>query len=125
MAVHTPDLCYRGAGYEVVGEPARVAVAGPGGPAEFWAARLRKPGAGVATTLRIYWGWSADGRWRAPDSPRWTFAGAPFLYKVYVVRDATADGEAGGEAGRPDSGVRFLGEFLPVLKQALFPAIGP
>jgi hypothetical protein len=118
MAVHTPDLCYRGAGYEVAGEKVRQAVATPAGPAAFWTARLRKPGAG-ATALRIHWAWSADGSWRAPDSPRWTFAGSPFLYKLYVVRDVTAEGDRPGTA-TGDPSQRWLEHFLPVLSDTLF-----
>src|SRR5213593_3866594 len=35
VSVHTPDVCYRGSGYEEVGGPARQQ-AGPKGAAEFW-----------------------------------------------------------------------------------------
>ncbi|MCI0455471.1 MAG: EpsI family protein [Gemmataceae bacterium] len=117
MSVHTPDLCYRGAGYEVTGDPVRQTVPTPAGRAEFWTARMRKPGVGMATTLRIYWAWSTDGSWRAPDLPRWTFAGSPFLYKLYIVRDSTADGERPGTA---DPSLRLLDRLLPALRKTLF-----
>ncbi|MCC6417639.1 MAG: exosortase-associated EpsI family protein [Gemmataceae bacterium] len=121
MSVHTPDLCYRGAGYEVAGEPIRQAVVTPAGRAEFWTARLRKIGAGATSALRIHWGWSPDGTWSAPDQPRWTFAGAPFLYKLYIVRDATADGNGGGA----DANMRLLEVLLPALQRTLFAPASP
>jgi hypothetical protein len=114
MAVHTPDLCYGGAGYEVVGEPAREAVPATSPPAQFWAARFRKPGPAGDSSLRIHWGWSARDAWEAPARPRWHFAGAPFLYKLYIVRDATADGPGG------DASLLFLETFLPELEKTLF-----
>jgi hypothetical protein len=106
MAVHTPDVCYRGAGYEMAAEPVRQNLKA----GEFWTARFSLPGRTVIPGLRIFWSWSADGRWQAPSSPRWAFGGEPFLYKLYVVRDA-ADESVLNE---------FLGELLPVLEQSLF-----
>jgi hypothetical protein len=114
MAVHTPDLCYGGVGYEVVGEPAREAVPGVSPAAAFWGARFRKPGPAGDSALRIHWGWRARGAWEAPERPRWHFAGAPFLYKLYVVRDATADGPEG------DASLPFLQALLPELEKTLF-----
>ena len=116
MSVHTPDLCYGGAGYDGVGEQARATIAAAQPRAEFWSARFRKPGPAGESLLRIYWGWSTDGAWQAPDRPRWTFAGAPFLYKLYVVRDLSGDGHGGEE----DASARFLKAFLPELRKTLF-----
>jgi hypothetical protein len=115
VSVHTPDICYGGAGYDMVGKAVRVsAEASP--PAEFWTARFRKDGAVVPTYLRILWAWNADGAWQAPDSPRLTFAPFPVLYKLYVLREL-------GRADEPleeDPCLRFLGQALPELRQALF-----
>ena len=69
MAVHTPDICYRGAGFEMVGEPARYRLAGAR-PCEFWTATFRQPGKTAGPDLEIYWTWRADDRWLAPSSPR-------------------------------------------------------
>jgi hypothetical protein len=114
MAVHTPDLCYGGVGYEMVGEPARAAIPAAGAPAEFWSARFRKPGPAGDSALRIHWAWSTGAAWEGPERPRWYFAGAPFLYKLYIVRDATADGPEG------DPSLPFLQTFLPELEKTLF-----
>ena len=45
-----------------------------------WTARFLK-GTGVASDLRLYWGWSTGGSWQASANPRWQFGGEPFLYK--------------------------------------------
>ena len=112
--VHTPDLCYSGAGYEMVGEPARARIATAGAAAAFWSARFRKSGPAGDSALRIHWAWSTGAAWEAPERPRWRFAGAPFLYKLYIVRDATADGPEG------DPSLPFLQAFLPDLEKTLF-----
>ncbi len=120
MSVHTPEMCYQGAGYEIVGESARQTQALPDGKAEFWSARFRKREAAGTTFLRIHWTWSADGSWRAPDRPRWSFAGSPFLCKLYLVRDVTAEERSGADAG-----LAFARQFLPALKKSLFSPIEP
>jgi hypothetical protein len=110
MAVHTPDVCYRGAGYEMAGTQSQQTL--PGG-ARFWTARFR-PATPTSPELAIHWAWSAEGRWQAPDSPRLTFAGQPYLYKLYVVREASA------APGADPVITGFLQELLPVLDEVLF-----
>lgn len=116
MAVHTPEVCYRGAGYEMDGVALPVTVSGEAGVplGAFWTARFSKH-TGVASDLRLYWAWTADGVWQAPSSPRWLYRGAPFLYKLYVSQDAIRS-DVSTEA-TPE----FLRQFLPQVKQALFP----
>jgi hypothetical protein len=94
--VHTPDVCYGGAGYEMLGAPARceVAPAGGGPPAEFWVARFRKEGLGERHQLRIFWAWRPwGGAWQAADNPRLAFGRVPALCKLYVVREMTSPDE--------------------------------
>ena len=80
-------------------------------------ADLQEGGAAVPARLRIYWGWSATGSWTAPDNPRLAFARFPVLYKLYVLREATASG------GRPEADpcVEFLPRVLAELDKCLFP----
>jgi hypothetical protein len=96
VSVHTPDVCYGGAGYEMLGEPTRCEVARPGEPpAEFWVARFRKEGGGERRHLRIFWSWLPwGGTWQAPDNPRLTFGRAPALCKLYIVREMTSPNES-------------------------------
>jgi Protein of unknown function (DUF3485) len=111
MAVHTPEVCYSGAGYELHGHPTACAI---NGDANFWTAKFVKK----ASQLRLYWTWSASGAWEASASPRWQFRGEPFLYKLYVSRDISDQPSVVPEA---DVTAAFLGEFVPVLKRTLFP----
>ncbi|MBI3410343.1 MAG: exosortase-associated EpsI family protein [Planctomycetes bacterium] len=117
MAVHTPEVCYRGAGYEMLDEPTPFTVVSQSGEplGKFWSARFVK-GTGGASELRLYWAWSAGGLWQAPRSPRWEFRGEPFLYKLYISQEAA---EAGGQATQIAQD--FLQEFLPALRHALQP----
>jgi hypothetical protein len=128
MSVHTPDVCYRGAGYRQDGPEATVTLRPaprPGSPRgaaesgrgdELRVAQFSKPAVALTARLRIYWAWSADGAWKAPERPRWTFAGAPFLYKLYAVQDQR-DGEAVGA----DAVSELLRDLLPQLEHCLFP----
>src|SRR5206468_1613206 len=79
MSVHTPDVCYLAAGYEMAGTPAHLSVPADGDQpaADFLTASFRRQGAASTTSLRIYWSWRTGGPWQAPDSPRLTFRGAP------------------------------------------------
>jgi hypothetical protein len=119
MSVHTPEVCYRGAGYEMHGAPAPLTVKseGSGQQDTLWTARFTKH-AGVAADLRLYWAWNADGAWQAPASPRWTFRGEPFLYKLYVSQDGQ-DATGSGEAAHG-----FLRRFLPEAREFLFSTSG-
>jgi hypothetical protein len=114
VAVHTPDACFKGVGYEMAGEPVRVTwpVAGSTGPAVFWKARFTKPADPSQAPLTIYWAWNAGDGWQAVEHPRLAFAQSPVLYKLYFVCDA---------AGRaaPDAGAELAQLLLAELRQAL------
>jgi hypothetical protein len=110
IAVHTPDVCYRGAGYQLMGGQTKQVEQG----AEFWKIRAGKPETLSPTQLHIYWSWSTSGAWKAPDNPRLAFGGAPALYKLYLVHEALGEGRASDEVCRD-----FLGQLLPSLDQAL------
>ena len=120
LAVHTPDLCYPGSGYEPTGpeSPAEVAAPGePGGAAGFREITFSAPGPAAGPAVRVLWSWSDGGAWRAPGNPRLAFALAPCLYKLYLVR-----GPSGGPAG--DAADAFLKDLLPGLRAAALAAAG-
>jgi hypothetical protein len=112
VAVHTPDVCYSGTGYALTAPPVKLAV---GGGAEFWTARFRRRDVAAPDGLQLYWGWrTPDGNWSASDNPRWEFARAPALCKLYVIRDpGTAD-----ERPEDDPAIAFLTQLLPQLAGA-------
>jgi Protein of unknown function (DUF3485) len=122
IAVHPPEVCYRAAGYEVVEPAVRYLVKPTPGQkerAEFRTTRFSAPGrASAKNGLRIFWSWNAAGEWQAPDGDaRWTFRGAPFLYKLYVVH------ELAGRGGPPtgDPAAAFISRLVPELQRTLFP----
>ena len=110
MAVHTPEVCYRGAGFEMVDRPEPWTVAATTGDklGTFWTSSFSK---GTGPELRLAWGWNAGAGWQAPRNPRWDFGGKSFLYKLYVSHDAAPGSERAAED--------FLRQFLPRLNEIL------
>jgi hypothetical protein len=91
MAIHRPEDCYRGAGYEMAGEAVPLPIGD--GSDVFWTARFSKLDSLDSVQLRICWAWFAGGKWQAPDSPRLAFAGFPVLYKLYAIREISDPAE--------------------------------
>lgn len=117
VSVHTPNSCYRGAGFEPLAAQTRFTVAG----ADFWTAKFRKADAALPVTLRILWAWNDGGGWLAPDHPRLEFARRGALYKLYVLREMSSPAERLEE----DPCAEFLRCLLPVLDKALSPDAAP
>jgi hypothetical protein len=117
LAVHTPDICYQGAGYEAEGPPGRFSFrpSGADDEAEFRVMTFRKEGEQLGQ-LRLFWTWSGGDHWLAPTNPRWTFARHPILYKLYVLREKRSDDRG---PLTDDVCVKFLRLFLPELDRAL------
>jgi hypothetical protein len=115
MAVHTPEVCYRGAGYELgrKEEAVRILSSQGTGLGSFWTARFFKP-TGLASDLRLFWGWNDGTGWQASANPRWDFGGKPFLYKLYVSHEAPAAGRLATDGAQD-----FLRQFLPELNKTL------
>lgn len=118
IAVHPPDVCYRGAGYDLTAPPTPYVIPNPAGlePLEFMTAKFQKSDTPVPCYLRILWSWSAAGAWKAPSFPRMTLAHSPVLYKLYVIQELQTLDEP------LDDGpcVRFIRALIPELEQALF-----
>jgi hypothetical protein len=116
-AVHTPEYCYRGSGYDVAGPiERRPAEVKHGPPAVFWTTQFQKKTAAGTEQLRVFWAWSAGQGWAAPDYPRLHYLGKPSLYKLYVVAGGQADVTPGKDAVLDD----FLATLLGALNQSLF-----
>lgn len=117
---HTPDICYPGQGYSL-GEAHLFRMSAGDAPkeAEFLTAIAARSGI-APSTLRIFWSWNDAKGWRTPNAPFWTFAAAPVLCKLYVVR------ETGGAKSAPEDDPLkpFLAELLPAIDRALFTAGG-
>jgi Protein of unknown function (DUF3485) len=119
ISVHTPDVCYEGAGYAGIGSPELRDVALTN-PESFkcWGLRFAKPSSRSASQLEIFWAWNGGDGWAAPENPRLFFARYPVLYKLYVIRDVSPR----EKADKADPHAEFLQEFLPVLNRALTPS---
>jgi hypothetical protein len=116
LAVHRPEHCYTGSGFECVGGQVNVPLTLPDGSrAEVWTSRFQKPEPGGNRELRIFWSWRAGNIWRAPENPRWVLADVPYVYKLYVVRETFTKAERIEE----DPSVEFLQVLLPRLNEAL------
>lgn len=111
MAVHTPEVCYSGAGYQLGDQPAACVIQKDD---QFWTAQFTKKNG----QLRLYWAWNARGTWEASTAPRWQFRGEPFLYKLYVSRETTGQPSA---TPQNDATADFLRVFVPELNRTLFP----
>jgi hypothetical protein len=85
ISVHTPEVCYSSRAYSTAGPREAVQVESSQGRANrFWALTLHSD-ASTADRLRVYYGWSTGDQWLASESPRFEFAGRPWLYKVQLA----------------------------------------
>ena len=114
MSVHPPTACFEGVGYELSTGPSVVTfAAADDAPSSLNRAMFRLPGSQMTDVVRVFWGWSDDGRWTAPANPRLAFRGQPYLFKMYVVDRSLpqADDVRQSEA--------FLEEALPEIRKGL------
>jgi hypothetical protein len=113
---HTPDICYAGLGYQMVGGEIKKSVTAATGVDNYWSARFAKDSADPG--LEVNWAWGVDGTWVAAATPRLDFASRNVLYKIYVTRGLTTPASRPGSP-EPDPVHDFLSEFLPILRTAL------
>ena len=112
VAVHTPDVCYLGAGYQLRGAVTRQSIPlADGATASFWVADFVKNRASGDEAIRVRWSWTANGNWEAPDYPRWSFARVPVLYKLYIVHPLTDD----DDLTKNDPYRKFVADLVPAL----------
>jgi hypothetical protein len=114
ISVHSPDVCYQGAGYQMGPKsPFSFRNAATDRSADFWVAKFTKDP--DPAPLHILWSWTTGKVWMAPDNPRLAFFQAPVLYKLYIVREAK-----GLDAPLVDEITHgFIKEVLPVIKNTL------
>ena len=115
ISVHTPEVCMAGEDFRIVKARRRVTVREvDGSEHEFWAVDFRSGGL-RATTVRVYYGWTADGRWSAPARPSFGFAGSSHLYKIQVSTHLPP----WAAAAEDDPGREFLRDFVPVARDLI------
>jgi EpsI family protein len=113
LAVHTPAICYGGAGFDMSGGTTRWTPDNVPGGGEFFQTTFARSNSPTPEKLQVLWSWNKNGAWMVTDYPRWKFAGGPRIYKLYVSqeylpRDKATDGAASRE---------FLRDFLPELNK--------
>ncbi len=118
ISVHTPEICYSSRDWQLRGvrQASRVRD-GSGNESEFWSLTMESTRL-EGGLLRVAYAWTADGRWRAVESPRFRFAGQPRLFKFQL---ATAL-ESGESEEEPEQ--FFLKQFVPAMNQYLFESPG-
>jgi len=116
ICVHTPDICFEGAGYRMTAAPEKFALdSWP--PNEFWQVKFVKEGTETEQNLRVFWAWNTDGQWQAPENPRWTFARSKALFKLYAIHELPRPGLPLNK----DPTIDLLKVLLPELKRQMFP----
>jgi Protein of unknown function (DUF3485) len=118
VSVHTPDVCYPGAGFDMIGTQSKLNVPSAGEHVQFWQSQFRKARWGDRR-LRVYWSWHSNRGWQAAENPRITFMNLPVLYKLYVMCEI-APGE---ETKMAEACTRFMKCLLPELEQRLDSAV--
>ena len=122
MSVHPPTVCFTSAGL-VQRYPERrmeVLPKGQSQPDTFFETEFVRTAAASPLTMQTLWSWSPGDQWRAAGNPRFAFARAPFLYKLYVTRETvTRASEEPQPAETADPSIKFLEVFLPELNKAI------
>jgi hypothetical protein len=119
LCVHSPEVCFGGRGLVTKGSKKLYTEKGEQhlaeGEGQFWTVKFVKPDALVPGQLLVYWAWNAQGRWQAPENPRWTFAGEPVLYKIYVTCEVVGEDDSAAIKTCED----FIHVLLPELEKSL------
>jgi len=117
MSVHPPTACFEGVGYQLSNGPTTVifkdADADEDSNSALNRAAFRLPDATSSDIVRVFWGWSDNGIWKAPENPRLTFRGQPYLFKLYVVDRSLQQADDVKQAET------FLEQALPVIRREL------
>jgi hypothetical protein len=115
VAIHTPDVCYRASGYEMLSLEKYPL---PPGTAlgEFCTSHLRKTRSSEQQHLRIFWSWYAGGTWSVPPNPRLAFARYGVLCKLYLLHEIGSSSEPFDQ----DPCVELMSQLLPELRKSVF-----
>ena len=120
VTIHTPQFCYKAAGFNQAKDQVAYEFEAPGMPEkhEVVHALFKKDTPQETQHLRILWTYTVDGTWRSPKLAKYTYGREPAMYKMYLVRSVLKGVPEIGD----DPAVDFAKEFLPLLNQALFPS---
>lgn len=122
ITIHTPQWCYRAAGFVQNGaaQPYEVALPEANAPVSFTTASFQKDTEQGKQQLRIFWSFTDDGHWESPNDAKMYYAWRGAMFKVYLISPETR----ALESLEQSPNVAFAKEFMPVLNEALFRAAG-
>jgi hypothetical protein len=110
ISVHTPEVCTAGVNFSADSNQRKWSPA-PDSELNWQTFTSRIEG---QPNLEIAWGWSLNGQWIVPKSPRITFGREPSLYKLYVVRACRGEGE-------PSPSMKaLLADLIPTIQKTVF-----
>jgi hypothetical protein len=116
---HRPDRCYPAHGYTQSGERMQHSVTtgadGQGPKAQFQTAAYSRDGQRDA---RLFWAWSSDGVWKAPDDLRSDFRRTIPVFKIHFENEVVDPKQ---QLDNTPS-VNLIKVLIPELSKALFPA---
>ncbi len=116
ISVHSPEICYGGAGFNVINPETKFSLNNPALTGEFKDSTFLKAGP-VPEYLEIYWAWNGKGTWDVPAEPRVAFGGQPALYKLYVVCPFSKEDQ---RKEAQEACQSFIEVLLPELRKTLF-----
>ena len=109
ISVHSPEICFPSHDFRLLENRKKVKIRDTSGvDHEFWMVDFQSQDL-EARLLHVYYAWSTGGPWSAPESPRFTFSGNPYLYKIQLVGYASPTALQQSENPVPN----FLRVFLP------------
>ncbi len=118
VAQHTPNQCFPAAGYVQKNKEIQYVVPVGDESVTAYTTVFELDDTSGTKYQRVFWTWSYDGTWQAPDVPRLALAGQPALYKMYLITELAQP----GASIEQNPSIKFLNDFLPVLNAALFPS---
>ncbi|MFQ5731049.1 MAG: exosortase-associated EpsI family protein [Planctomycetaceae bacterium] len=88
ISVHPPTVCFTGAGWQLQDGPSQTTIHDREAKSigRFHTALFQRTTPTGDVRMQTVWSWNAGGKWEVPDHPRFEFAGAGHLYKLYVTR---------------------------------------
>lgn len=133
LSVHTPEVCYSSRDMTMLGEPERRAIGSKSDDAkkeddqsanrsgegvhQFWKVAFQEKDLS-ADRIGVWYAWSEGGPWLAPNQPRFSLSGAPFLYKTQIRGYLPL--QRSEEAAEEDPCEKFLRDFVPLLDEVVF-----
>jgi hypothetical protein len=120
LSVHTPEICYSAADYELAGQRQEWTVLDKRGQSHGLWTIYASSRHSTRPNLRVVYGWSLGDAWRAVRGPRFALAGVPVVYKLQLTGPARdQQREPALSPGRDDPSHDFLARFLTEIQPRL------